>query len=688
MNNKEWVTLAKFRKLRDVNDIIHKKRKIENIDDKTMLKLKLRVWDKINTIESDESVEKTDDSSPLPNFDKITSFIDKLNEKEEWELNKIVDEGLCAKCGSCSIVCPTEDIIFSDFPYINNKCDRKGHGMCLEVCPRINSGSSTIRSIINSKEEFYNTSQFSSDITEAGDYILKNLMDNNKIDGAIFVGNYKWKPISMIVTDSESITDISKEQYAISTLDAITEAGEMGLKKIAIIGLPCQIAGLRNIQYFKQNTGHEVEASSDGKIAKIPKIEYLIGIFCKSKYEHDDMLEILKEKSIDINNVTKFEIKENKVLVYEENLIHSISYDEINPSSGCLMCNDYDAELADISIGNCESDDNISIVVRTGKGREILEYLDVQEGLDFEVFNRQKENKNTRFTEEINRRSREGEYNSYYYIWKYPGCTEGRNGLVNILLPTPLAGIYNLDTIIELTDIAKKYDVNLNISNRKNFHLENIHPKDIDDIYSELYKVTDLFNSPPSSNLIACVGSHSCKMSLINTRDLELECHKLLTSKGISSKFKVGIGGCAYKCIHYTVLDFAIHPVKYPKINDECLGCGRCPEICTQQGVYIEDNKAVINEENCIGCSKCFNFCPNDAKDIKFEGYRLYIGGRAVRKLAEASTIEVYNEDEALKILENVLDLTKEYASYPTEKVASIMERIGKDEFIKQVKTL
>lgn len=73
----------------------------------------------------------------------------------------------------------------------------------------------------------------------------------------------------MIITSSKDLTDINKStkksKYSVSSLNAVREAGEMGLEKIAVVGLPCQIAGLRNLQYHSIISKHEAER---GKMEK------------------------------------------------------------------------------------------------------------------------------------------------------------------------------------------------------------------------------------------------------------------------------------------------------------------------------------------------------------------------------------------------------------------------------------
>lgn len=46
---------------------------------------------------------------------------------------------------------------------------------------------------------------------------------------------------------------------------------------------------------------------------------------------------------------------------------------------------------------------------------------------------------------------------------------------------------------------------------------------------------------------------------------------------------------------------------------DECVGCGKCEEVCFAKCISIENSKAMIDEDVCIGCGQCSNNCPTNA---------------------------------------------------------------------------
>ena len=653
--------------------------------------LKLKVWNYAKLISENGLITEE-------NINKILSDLSVLNENKpvnhEWFLNKIVDSDICAKCGTCSVVCPNNLIHFDEKPFISQECLRKGSGMCSEVCPRMITGSYDVRNRLNSFEEFYYAK---SDIDgQSGGVVtrfLQCLLDDGEIDGAIVIGSDNWKPVSMIITSSEDLfnsNDTSKSKYAISSLQAVREAGELGLERIAVVGLPCQVAGLRNIQYHSYISKHGAERGRNGKPVKLPEIKYVLGLFCTEKFEYGEIVNKVDSLDIPMEDVYKCDVKGKNFIISTNEKDYPISLSDIESSPGCLMCRDFDAELADISFGDKGSPEGYStIVVRTSKGRVIEKYFDLHDDVNLDEIDFMKNFKNKRFSREVNRRKENDEFNSYYYIWMHAGVGSARNNQAYLRFRTTVGGYYNPELLGKISEVANKYGAIIKLTSREEIEIQEIDLCDVEDIVGEFGDEDGLINGtegPLFRSIMACPGSTHCNLGLIDTNELAAEIENKYAEKPLNYKFKLGITGCPNRCLAVTTTDFGINGVKFPETDGNCNGCGRCQDVCKVDAIEIRGDTSITNYRICVGCGKCINACPNDAKKVKFEGYSVFIGGKGGRETIIGHHLYVENKSEILETLDAVLEVYNELSIKPQkERLAHTIERVSDVYFLEKV---
>ncbi len=54
------------------------------------------------------------------------------------------------------------------------------------------------------------------------------------------------------------------------------------------------------------------------------------------------------------------------------------------------------------------------------------------------------------------------------------------------------------------------------------------------------------------------------------------------------------------------------------QVSDQCIGCGRCVDVCWQEGIEMK-GKAAVKTDKCIGCGYCFQVCPTGALHVEKE---------------------------------------------------------------------
>ncbi|MDO5848001.1 MAG: Coenzyme F420 hydrogenase/dehydrogenase, beta subunit C-terminal domain [Methanobrevibacter sp.] len=612
----------------------------------------------------------------------------------EWLLNKIVDEKFCAACGACEIVCPNNFVDFDEGPSLGEYCRRLGHGMCHEVCPRVFSG----RYQISIREDFFEEYYYAkgSDDGQDGGVIttfLKDLINKGKIDGAIVVGDVKWKPISLIIKDADALDHSAKSKYAISPLSALKKAGEMGLEKVAVVGLPCQVEGLRKYQYYPYLAKHSSEIGDEGYPVKLPKIEYLIGLFCTEKFTLDAIKKVCADNEVDIGDVKKFDVTNGKFIIETEDKTIDIPVKDIETFSGCEVCRDFASDLADVSIGNVGSPDGYStVIVRTEKGKDIADAVDLQDGADKDAIDKLAEFKLNRFRKNINERIENKEFVSYYWNDYKGGSGIRSDGNYFIRVRAKPSGFYQLDETEYINKIAKEYDARIKLTNRGTYELHDIKPIDVEAVTDKLDEHDLLTGSegPLVRATLACPGQFNCHLGLIPTTALCYELEEKFSEMPANYKFKIAINGCPNKCSRPQVHDFGIAGITYPKVDAEkCNGCGRCEDVCKVNAPSIRGEMSYTNYTICYGCGKCIKACPHDARETKFHGYEIYVGGKTGREVVEGVRLELETTDEIVDLISKVIKTYNRLAIKPQkERLAATMKRIGQAQFMEEVKKL
>ena len=614
------------------------------------------------------------------------------DDDNQWLLNKIVDNEFCAACGTCEIVCPNNFVDFDEGPSLGEYCRRLGNGMCHEVCPRVSSG----RYQISIREDFFEKYYYAKGAANGQDggvitTFLKDLIAKGKIDGAIVVGDVKWKPVSLIIKDADALEHAAKSKYAISPLSALKKAGDMGLEKVAVVGLPCQIEGLRKYQYYPYLAKHSSEIGDEGYPVNLPKIEYLIGLFCTEKFKLQTIKEVCLENEIDIGDVTKFNVSNGKFIMETPDKTINVPVKDVELFSGCKVCRDFSSDLADVSIGNVGSPEGYStVVIRTKKGEDIADAVTLEEGVDKTAIDKLTQFKLKRFHKEIDERVKNDEFVSYYWNDYKGGVGIRSDGNYFVRVRAKPSGFYDVEEAELINEVVKDYEARIKLTNRGTYELHDIKPIDVEEVVKKLDDNNLLTGSegPLVRGTLACPGAFNCSLGLIKTTELCYELEDKFCEMPANYKFKIAINGCPNKCSRPQVHDFGIAGIKYPEVEAEkCNGCGRCEDVCKVNAPSIRGEMSYTNETICYGCGKCIKACPHDARVAKFEGYEVYVGGKTGRDVIEGVRLELENTDEIVDLLTRVIDTYNRLAIKPQkERLGQTMKRIGQAQFMKEVK--
>ena len=148
----------------------------------------------------------------------------------------------------------------------------------------------------------------------------------------------------------------------------LREIADQGKKKIAIVCTPCEVRAARKIQQTLKRNSSNQEVT-------------ILGLFCFEAFNGAKLKEEIKTRlGVDIDKVEKTQIRKGKFIMHLKGKEYSCKVRDLGKAveKGCHYCDDFSAQLADISVGSVGSQSGYStVIVRSEAGKKLLENLDI-----------------------------------------------------------------------------------------------------------------------------------------------------------------------------------------------------------------------------------------------------------------------------------------------------------------------
>ena len=329
---------------------------------------------------------------------------------EVWEQDR------CAGCGLCVAACLKGMLEFTeDSEHPTRRAAKKVVGLsrhemepcawcdvdCAESCPMLKEWQPVqMGATVSVRTTRAAQSGAPNDVVTD---ILCAALANGFIDGAIVMDVNRWtlQPEARVVTSIEEIVTSSGNQYIwCPTLVALREAVyARRLKRIAVVGMPCAIQGLRALKSSQNESLRRL-----GQAVKLT-----VGMFCSGIYLYD----LISEAIVEGMGVAPYEIltvrasqKGSELVVALRNgterrmpLEEAARYTR----KACARCDDFLAQSADLSVGTVGAMPGHSVIVTwTPEGKGIVDnaiswgHLVVEEDVDSRALLRAKEDKERR----------------------------------------------------------------------------------------------------------------------------------------------------------------------------------------------------------------------------------------------------------------------------------------------------
>ena len=159
--------------------------------------------------------------------------------------------------------------------------------------------------------------------------------------------------------------------------------------------------------------------------------------------------------------------------------------------------------------------------------------------------------------------------------------------------------------------------------------------------------------------VVSCKGT-TCQYGLLDSYAISEEIYKRFyegyRNVALPHKFKIAVGGCPNNCVKPNLNDVGIIGQKIPQVDtDVCKGCKKCAieAACQNKAAKVVDGKIQIDKDTCRHCGRCVGKCPFHTIEDGTYGYKIYIGGRWGKKVAEGKPLSriFTSEEEVLDMI-------------------------------------
>jgi coenzyme F420 hydrogenase subunit beta len=296
---------------------------------------------------------------------------------------EVIQAGLCTLCGACVGLCPYFRAHRGRIVLMDN-CNLS-QGRCYFFCPRTASDLEAVNQALfgapypgdslGTRRQVVMAKSLDKSALAKGQYggvtstLIALALKKKMIDGAVLTKRGKELLSSgAMARDKRQVLACAGSNYIASpTLEAFNKGVQGSPKRMAVVGIPCQVLAMGKMRINPLENKNNIE-----------KLHLVIGLFCTWALAFPDMLQFLK-KDYPVEKIGRMDIPPPPANVFQLHLpggMKSISLDHIRKfvRPSCGVCLDMTAEFSDLSVGAVEGIAGWNtVIVRTAKGQELLE---------------------------------------------------------------------------------------------------------------------------------------------------------------------------------------------------------------------------------------------------------------------------------------------------------------------------
>lgn len=306
---------------------------------------------------------------------------------------RVIERELCTGCGTCMGVCPTGAIRYENdrIRVDHDRCIQCGR--CYRACPgetfsmeafsqEVFGRSYDPQETLGHGLEIWNVKAADKQSREQGasggavTQLGIDLLENGEVEGVVAVRASQEDPCrfeSFIARNRRELLGAARSKYVILPVNEILGQIRKEKGRIAFVGLPCQVQGLRKAM------------AQDETLQE--KIAVIISLFCGFNMERKATEYLIRKSGIPAEQIQELDYRKKRAgetgfYVAGKNgktfFLPKHGYTFLNllyAPKRCWKCFDYSGEFADISVGDAweEAGGTSRVIVRTERGRQFLE---------------------------------------------------------------------------------------------------------------------------------------------------------------------------------------------------------------------------------------------------------------------------------------------------------------------------
>jgi coenzyme F420 hydrogenase subunit beta len=309
----------------------------------------------------------------------------------DFLMAEVVENGKCIGCASCVTICPTAVFDYQNEIPVNARPDACVRCvLCADVCPVLRPLDKDLPKLLeyrqDVKDEGFGPYSYMLYTRATDPELLAAAQDGGMVSALLLhhleTGRLKAAVVGDVMPDNNQIGThklattreellscaASRYTYSPNTL-ALQEALEKGIGPLAVIGVPCQINGVR----LQQHSSIKAEMANWYR----KNIKLTIALACSEAFTHESLEKLGESLNIDPARIDNINIK-GKVVVRlddREGDVLELSLKQYREWArpACLYCTDYSGETADIGAGGIGIDGWTCTWVRTEAGHKALQ---------------------------------------------------------------------------------------------------------------------------------------------------------------------------------------------------------------------------------------------------------------------------------------------------------------------------